>query len=467
MDIAVECQQLQRSIEQAVCDFHRDADVNRLLLRLRTLLMAFVEQLAVAVIEHRLQQPGFLADLKARAAKSAFRFKGFKATSICLLTGRSFSIHSPYFARAAPKNRRGRKRKKRTAKTGCHLGLSHMGLLDRCSAVAASAAAQAAVLCPSFDIARQMLSSFGLKMNVKTIQRLCHHIGDSAIEHRHRIALSDADTAAKRILMATLDGGRLRERRAKRGRRPAGLKRQGYHTDWKEPTQLVIQWIDEDGTKSHDIAPIYDATMADTDRAFELMEAYLRQLDCTQADIVVFCADGARRYWSRFQSLAKRLKLPAHIEVIDYTHAKQNLNEILDRLPSKLQAKERADIVKHCYNLLWQGDISALGQQIRLHIKGRKKRKKALAKFKSYFLDNYRRMQYAAFKNLKLPTGSGCVESAIRRVINLRLKSPGIFWKRKTAEVMLFLRSTLLCGRWKIMLDNLLAINRGELAGCP
>jgi len=82
-------------------------------------------------------------------------------------------------------------------------------------------------------------------------------------------------------------------------------------------------------------------------------------------------------------------------------------------------------------------------------------------------LDNYRRMQYAAFKNLKLPTGSGCVESAIRRVINLRLKSPGIFWKRKTAEVMLFLRSTLLCGRWKIMLDNLLALNRGELAGCP
>jgi hypothetical protein len=341
-----------------------------------------------------------------------------------------------------------------------------MGFLDRCSAVAASSVVQAALLCPSLDIARRMLSSFGVEMNVKTIQRLSRHIGGRAIENRHRIALSDTDAATNRILLVSIDGGRLRERRAKRGRRPAGLKRQGYHTDWKEPTQLVIQWIDANGTKCPETVPIYDATMGDTDQAFDLLEGYLRQLDCTRADMVVFCADGARRYWSRFQSLAKRLQLPAHIEVIDYTHAKQNLNEILDRLPSKLEAKERAGIVKRCYNLLWQGDISELGQQIRLHIKGRKNRKKALAKFKSYFSDNYRRMQYAAFKNLKLPTGSGCVESAIRRVINLRLKSPGIFWKRETAEVMLFLRSTLLCGRWKIMLDNLLALNRGELAGC-
>jgi hypothetical protein len=303
-----------------------------------------------------------------------------------------------------------------------------------------------------------------MDMNVKTIQRLCRHIGERAIDKRHRIALSDADAVVDRILLVSVDGGRLRERRTKRGRRPARLKRQGYHTDWREPTQLVIQWLNANGTKCHDTPPIYDATMADTDQAFELMEAYLRQLDCSQAAMVVFCADGARRYWTRFQSLAKRLELAAHLEVIDYTHAKQNLNEILNHLPGKPEVKQRAGIVKHWHNLLWKGDIAALGQQIRLHIKNRKKRKKALTKFKNYFLDNYRRMQYAAFRNLNLPTGSGCVESAIRRVINLRLKSPGTFWKKETAEVMLFLRSTLLCGRWKIMLSNLLVLNRAQLA---
>jgi len=70
-------------------------------------------------------------------------------------------------------------------------------------------------------------------------------------------------------------------------------------------------------------------------------------------------------------------------------------------------------------------------------------------------MKNRNRMQYASFRSLNLPSGSGCVESAIRRVINLRLKSPGIFWKPETAESMLFLRSQLLSGRWNIMTENI------------
>lgn len=99
-------------------------------------------------------------------------------------------------------------------------------------------------------------------------------------------------------------------------------------------------------------------------------------------------------------------------------------------------------------------------------ITSRTKRKQALTKFKNYFLNNYHRMQYVGFRYFNVTTGSGCVESAIRRVINLRLKSPGIFWKRETAEVMLFLRSTLLCGRWDRMLTNLFADNRGQFWCC-
>jgi len=64
-------------------------------------------------------------------------------------------------------------------------------------------------------------------------------------------------------------------------------------------------------------------------------------------------------------------------------------------------------------------------------------------------------MQYQTFKNASLPCGSGCVESAIRRIINLRLKAPGTFWTPAMAEVFLFLRSQLLSGRWSIMLRNL------------
>lgn len=461
MEITVDCQRLQRDIEGAIGRFHQHADINQLLVQLRTLLLVFIEKLVVAHIQQRLDQPGFVAHLKALAGKSALRFKGYKTTSIRLLTGHNLSIRSPYFAPA--NGCRSRKRKSRQAKTGCHLGLSYLGFFDRCSMLLASTVVQAALLCPSFELSRKTLASSGIDLDVKTIRRLSVNMGQQAIEQRCRIALSDHDQVKGRTLLVCIDGGRLRERTNKKGRRPNSLKRQGYHTHWREPSQVVIQWLDENGTQCRHTQPIYDATMADTDGAFQLLEEYLRRLDVAQADMVIFCADGARKYWRRFTALARRLELKAHLEVIDYTHAKQNLNEIVAKLPKKLDPKTRLTIASEWKNILFRGDIEELGRQIRQHVAGAKKLQKAMSKFRNYFLANYHRLQYASLKHLALPCGSGCVESAIRRVINLRLKSTGSFWKRSTSEAMLFLRSTLLCDRWNIMLTNLAALNRGEL----
>jgi hypothetical protein len=462
----IKVEQLAKTIEVTVAAFQNGHDVNQLLSDLRTILIGFAEDLVISAVQKLLLDRHFLKTLKMLAARSALRFNGFKPTSIRLLSGQSISIDSPYFAKVPPKARRGRKSKKRKAKSGDHLGLSYLGFIDRCSGVLTSSAVQAALLCPSFEIAARTLDSFGIKMDIKTIQRLCLTMGNQAIKQRHGIALSDTDSAENRTLLVCIDGGRLRERRAKRGRRPTGGKRQGYHTDWREPTQIVIQWLDANGEKCKQCIPLYDATMVDIDGVFLLLEDYLRQIDVSKADMVIFCADGARRYWKRFSSLAQRLKTRAHLEIIDYTHAKQNLQVVADCLPKKLGKKKLAKILEDWKNMLWRGNLDEIHHQIRHYIKSSSKRKKALKKFKNYFLSNSNRMQYASYKRLNLPTGSGCVESAIRRVINLRLKSPGIFWKRHTAEVMLFLRSTLLCGRWHIMLKNLYLVNRGQFQGC-
>ncbi|MGB9499421.1 MAG: hypothetical protein ACKVE4_06655 [Dissulfuribacterales bacterium] len=152
--------------------------------------------------------------------------------------------------------------------------------------------------------------------------------------------------------------------------------------------------------------------------------------------------------------MAEKLGICDHYEVIDYTHAKQNLHEIIDKLPKKIPAKEKNRIARIWKNLLWEGNLSDLKKEIKKHIGYPKRRREALVKFNNYFMKNRNRMQYAVFRHLKLPTGSGCVENAIRRIINLRLKSPGTFRKPETAESMLFLRSQLLSGRWNIMTDN-------------
>jgi hypothetical protein len=206
--------------------------------------------------------------------------------------------------------------------------------------------------------------------------------------------------------------------------------------------------------------------MAGINGAFDLLEEYLIKLDAPSAHSVVFCGDGARSYWKRFPLLAQKLGIKSHYEIIDYTHAKQNLQEVIDELPEGLGSKKLAEIITDWKNHLWYGRHEETLSQIHSLIQSPTKRKAALKKFKNYFADNSHRMQYSTFRNLGLPTGSGCVESAVRRVINLRLKSPGILWKAQTAEIMLFLRSTSLCGRWKNMLENLFKLNRSGAVLC-
>jgi len=67
-----------------------------------------------------------------------------------------------------------------------------------------------------------------------------------------------------------------------------------------------------------------------------------------------------------------------------------------------------------------------------------------------YFVRHARerkRMEYATLAQAGLPLGSGAIESAVRRVINLRLKGAGIFWHKQSAEAMLLLRSFAKAGR--------------------
>ena len=47
--------------------------------------------------------------------------------------------------------------------------------------------------------------------------------------------------------------------------------------------------------------------------------------------------------------------------------------------------------------------------------------------------------------------GSGAVESAIRRVINLRIKGASIYWLPESVDAILLLRSFYKSGRWNCL----------------
>jgi hypothetical protein len=50
---------------------------------------------------------------------------------------------------------------------------------------------------------------------------------------------------------------------------------------------------------------------------------------------------------------------------------------------------------------------------------------------------------------MKLPIGSGAIESLIRQVVNLRLKGNGKFWLPENAEIILHGRCQWAAGQWQ------------------
>lgn len=71
-------------------------------------------------------------------------------------------------------------------------------------------------------------------------------------------------------------------------------------------------------------------------------------------------------------------------------------------------------------------------------------------------------LDYATYRRRGLPLGSGAIESAIRRVINLRLKGNTIFWDEENAEGMLQIRGLALSGRWDATFARITASLAGD-----
>ena len=188
------------------------------------------------------------------------------------------------------------------------------------------------------------------------------------------------------------------------------------------------------------------------DAVFGLIQSYLHALALRPEDRLLFVADGAVWIWNRVPRLIKALGLdPQQVhELVDFYHAVEHLGKVAG-LRKNWSAKQRQAWVKKHRCLLLTGHVNHVIEAVRELCRGRNS--KAIRTERDYFVKNQSRMGYSRLKANSWPIGSGAVESAIRRIINLRLKGPGIFWYRENAEAMLMLRAYYKAGRWNLILD--------------
>ncbi|MEN0045846.1 MAG: hypothetical protein AAF806_02175 [Bacteroidota bacterium] len=259
--------------------------------------------------------------------------------------------------------------------------------------------------------------------------------------------------AGKRVIIST-DGGRTRIRIPKQNTGNEPSKRSEFDTPWKEPKLLVIQEIDETGQINRNTLPIYDTILGSANALFKLLTDYLTQLNLQAADLVLFIGDGAKWIWNKTKVLFDNLGLKPsqYIEAIDYYHAVQHIYNLVEHLPTKNVAViGKSTLIEELKNLLWQGDIDRLTKRVKLLGKGNLPKVNGLL---NYFAKRPKLFNYKYLKKVKMPCGSGIVESAIRRIINLRFKSPSSFWIPKNVEALMFLRGVALAGRWNSFIAN-------------
>ncbi len=382
-------------------------------------------------------------------------------------------------------------RKDDQPRAGLHTTLAQFGFGKGVSPGLESRVSRQVALCPSISFAHKELKREGVELDVKAVKRITYQCGDGLLQlRRHRIdlwrqgKLPAGDRFAGKHVSVQIDGGRIKVRgnmkaktaaaktaaasadglaskdAAGRSRRKASRT---YDADWREPKLVTIFVHDEQGKMIKDSQATVDGTLLGPDAIAELVAMHLHRLGAAKALSVTFVADGAPWIWDRIDKmiqLAKLASVPTH-QVLDCCHAIHHISLALASLG--LTPEARMPLYREHRTLLRNGQWRRVVEELS-SLQNAENPIEELETELSYLRRHGEagRLSYVSFRRQGLPCGSGAIESSIRRVINLRLKSNAMFWKSENAELMLQVRCQVVTDHWDAAMGNLAEFRRTQ-----
>ncbi len=372
--------------------------------------------------------------------------------------------------------------------SGLYIELAQFGCGKGITPGLESRVARQAALCPSLELARQELERDGVTLDVKTVRRIAYQCGNGLLSLRkHQLRLWRAgqlpagDELRGQRVSVQIDGGRTRLRSELRpaeqkpertdadglvvenapGRskmRPA----QTFDAEWREPKLVTIFVHDERGRMLKESRATFEGTFLGPDAIAELVAMHLHRLGAAEALSITFSSDGATWIWDRIPQIVAQAQLtnvPIY-EVLDCCHAAHHIALALAALG--LSDKERMPLYRHHRTLLRNGQWRRVVEELSELAEGLENEgmKPEIAYLQKH--GEAGRLSYPHFRKLGIPLGSGAIESGIRRVINLRLKSNAMFWREPNAESMLQVRAQVLSNRWDERVQEMRKLRRSD-----
>lgn len=286
----------------------------------------------------------------------------------------------------------------------------------------------AAVVEPYDSASEGLLPRFAaVKVSKEKLQALVHQSGKKAdefvrrpVEHVPPIAMSATD---QKQLYVGIDGGMI-------------------HVDgvWQEVKLGCVFKAEKRIVKGKDRGVLLDrefvAVRGDPFDLRTLLGPCAKRADADER-VVNVLGDGAKWIWN----LAAEM-FPERREILDWYHVEEHVGLAAKLLNADLaQADSWRDAQ---LALLWDGKVDDVIESLEIILDDEGRAPAARTGVEDllrYFENNRHRMDYKTYRSLGLLVGSGAVESAVKHVVQHRMKQSGMRWRSSGADAMLSLRA--------------------------
>jgi hypothetical protein len=288
---------------------------------------------------------------------------------------------------------------------------------------------------PGHQLVFSQAEDFFRKMNDisvsnKQIERVCHHYGEEFEADYSQGKLTNASVecvTAQNPAYVMMDGGMI-------------LTRQKEHP-WKE-LKLGRIFHSRDHVKGIGkkrnliIGSQYVGHLGGHQKFLTKLDFFIEEI---ANDSKVFIADGAPWIWNWVQDM-----YPDSTQILDFFHAKEHLCQFASLYLDEVKTRE--EWIKLIEKLLPNDQVEQVLDTLRNILSGITK-KTAMDDLKClirYYQNNQQRMIYKTFKDKGYLIGSGAMESAIRNVVQQRLKRSGQRWTIEGGQQITNIRTPFL-----------------------